>query len=141
MPEKQDKTQQIHRVVLDTNILVSSILCARGNPAAIMKMISEGKIAPYYNAEIMSEYNRVLRYPKLGFTSIRIELHIKRISAKGILLEPEKSIFKMPDEDDRIFYDLHKAANAILITGNTKHYPKEDSIMKPAEFMEYINNA
>jgi len=45
------------------------------------------------------------------------------------------SNFPMTDESDRKFYDLHKAANAILITGNIKHFPKESTIIKPADFI------
>ena len=139
MLEKQSNPIPVCRVVLDTNILVSYLMQPNGNPAAIVTLVKEGKIVPYYNAAIMKEYNRVLRYPKLYITAREIEVIINRMSKKGILLEVEKSIIKMPDEDDRMFYDLHKVADAILITGNTKHYPKESSIMKPADFMEYIS--
>jgi len=43
------------------------------------------------------------------------------------------------DEDDRIFYDTAKSANAVLVTGNKKHYPDESFIMTPAEFLEHIS--
>jgi predicted nucleic acid-binding protein len=71
--------------------------------------------------------------------SIKVVLDINLIRRKGIAMKAEKSTFEMTDEDDRKFYDLYKAAKAILITGNLKHYPKEDLIMKPADFMEYIS--
>jgi hypothetical protein len=41
---------------------------------------------------------------------------------------------KLPDESDRKFYDAAKACHAILITGNQKHFPKENFIVSPAEF-------
>jgi hypothetical protein len=41
----------------------------------------------------------------------------------------------MPDETDRKFYDTAKAAGAMLITGNTKHYPDEPFILTPAAFI------
>jgi len=53
-------------------------------------------------------------------------------------LTPDASDFPMIDESDRKFYDLHKAANAILITGNAKHFPKEDLIMSPVAFIERV---
>jgi predicted nucleic acid-binding protein len=42
----------------------------------------------------------------------------------------------MPDEDDRVFYDAAKTADAYLITGNSKHYPKESFILTPSEFLK-----
>ena len=45
----------------------------------------------------------------------------------------------MIDEDDRIFYDTAKTAKAYLITGNKKHYPQENFIFTPADFLEYIS--
>jgi hypothetical protein len=34
------------------------------------------------------------------------------------------------------FYDIAKAADAILITGNIKHYPDEPFILTPAAFIQ-----
>jgi hypothetical protein len=42
----------------------------------------------------------------------------------------------MPDETDRKFYDVAKATDAILITGNTKHYPNEPFVLTPAAFVQ-----
>jgi predicted nucleic acid-binding protein len=63
-----------------------------------------------------------------------------KFKPKSVIKKTEKSTFEMTDEDDRKFYDLYKAAKAILITGNLKHFPKEDLIMTPAAFMEYISS-
>jgi len=41
----------------------------------------------------------------------------------------------MIDEDDRKFYDTAKSVGAWLISGNLKHYPKEDFIKTPTEFL------
>jgi predicted nucleic acid-binding protein len=45
-------------------------------------------------------------------------------------------LIDLPDEKDRIFYDTAKQRNAILITGNIKHFPEEDFIMSPKDFLE-----
>jgi len=138
MPEKKNKTKQLVKVVVDTNVLVSSQICAKGCPSEIVTLIRINKLQPYYNTEIMNEYNRVLRYPRLQITPREISVIVNLILRKGIVMETEKSTVKMIDESDRKFYDLHKAADAILITGNIKHFPKENSIMKPADFLEKI---
>jgi len=91
-----------------------------------------------YNSEILLEYNDVLYRPEFNFDTKKIKNIISIITASGIDFTPTASDIPMIDEDDRIFYDLHKAVGAILITGNTKHFPKEDSIMKPTVFMELM---
>jgi transcriptional regulator with XRE-family HTH domain len=42
----------------------------------------------------------------------------------------------MIDERDRKFYDAAKTAGAILITGNSRHYPDELFIVTPAAFVQ-----
>jgi len=140
MPKKKNKTKQLIKVVLDTNILVSSQISAKGYPSEIVTLIRINKLQPYYNTEIMNEYNRVLRYPRLQITPLEISVIINLIFRKGVAMETEKSTIKMIDESDRKFYDLHKVARAILITGNIKHFPKENSIMKPADFIVASEN-
>jgi len=135
MPENQPKPAI--KVVLDTNILVSSLITLNGNCSAILKFAVERKILIFYSTEILNEYNRVLHQPKLSFAPSKIKTHINLILRKGVAMETEKSTIEMTDESDRKFYDLHKATDAILITGNIKHFPKEQSIMKPADFMQY----
>ena len=46
----------IIKVVLDTNVLVSSLL-ASGPPAAVVDLVAEGKIKPFYNDQIIAEYS------------------------------------------------------------------------------------
>jgi len=138
MPEKQNKILLVPKVVLDTNLLVSSLISTKGVPSSIIKLVAEQKIKPYYNSEILDEYKRVLHYPKFNFVPHLMDTIVNKIVIFGISIEDiKKSTMKMIDESDRIFYDLHKAADAILITGNLRHFPKEDSIMKPADFLEF----
>jgi putative PIN family toxin of toxin-antitoxin system len=141
MPENQPKDKPTIKVVLDTNILVSSLITLKGNCSAILKLALERKILIFYSTEILNEYKLVLHRPKLSFAPRKIKTHINLFLRKGVAMETEKSTIEMIDESDRKFYDLHKAADAILITGNIKHFPKENSIMKPADFLEYSKTA
>ena len=54
------------RAVIDTNVLVSSVLSSEGNSAQIMNLISDEKIQLFYRSAIMDEYRRVLAYEKLN---------------------------------------------------------------------------
>ena len=124
------------RVVIDTNILVSSVLSPKGNPAQIMMLISFKELQLFYSYEVLDEYKRVLAYERLNIPIQAQNRVIEGISKLGVLVGPVASTILMPDETDRIFYDTAKASEAILITGNTKHFPIEPLIMTPSEFLE-----
>lgn len=124
-------------VVLDTNILVSSLL-SDGPPAFIVDQVSEGRMRPCFDDRILSEYWDVLSRPKFDFSPLRINRLIHGIVRAGfginaVIIPGEVS---MPDESDRKFYAVAKTANAILITGNTKHYPDEPFILTPVTFIQ-----
>ena len=126
----------MRRVVVDTNILVSSVLSPKGNPAHIMTLISFKELQVFYSSEILDEYRRVLAYERLNIPSQAQNRAIEGISKLGVLIEPTASTMPMPDETDRIFYDTAKVSGSILITGNIKHFPAEPFIMTPAEFLD-----
>jgi putative PIN family toxin of toxin-antitoxin system len=124
-------------VVLDTNILVSALWSRDGNPAAIMRMVTNGLITACYNREITEEYKDVLfrdRF-KARFSHDEINMLLKYIAKFGrYIYDVQKSIIQLPDESDRVFYDVARSCGAILVTGNTAHYPAEGFVMKPADY-------
>ena len=127
------------KVVLDTNVLVSSLLTS-GPPAAIVDLIADGKICLIYNDLVLQEYWDVLSRKKFGFKYLQITRLIGDITRTGIAVDRGKpSKIAMTDEDDRIFYDLAVTSTACLITGNAKHFPSEPFIFSPAKFLELIN--
>ncbi|MCL2603028.1 MAG: putative toxin-antitoxin system toxin component, PIN family [Defluviitaleaceae bacterium] len=121
--------------VLDTNILVSALWSHDGNPAKVIHLIPDGKIVPCYCEEILREYNAVLSRPRLSFSQHQIDELINNIRKYGKAVIPKKSAVPFTDESDRFFYDTALAGQAILITGNAKHYPTEPFIMTPVEFL------
>jgi len=125
-------------VVIDTNIIISSAISSQGNPAIIMDLVSDKIIQAYYSNEILDEYRKVLAYERLKIEPKKQAEIIEKIKEIGILIKPEKSKISLPDESDRVFYDTAKAAAAILITGNIKHFPNEDFIKTPAEYLQKI---
>jgi putative PIN family toxin of toxin-antitoxin system len=122
-------------VVLDTNIIVSAALSPTGNPAKIIALIPEKEIQVYYGSGILSEYKDVLSRPRLKIPVEIQERLINAIIKAGIFFEPMVSAIPLPDETDRIFYDTAKDIEAILITGNIRHYPSENFIMTPSQFL------
>ena len=124
------------RVVLDTNIVVSALLSKMGNPAKIYRMFLTGMIALVYSDDIIDEYKDVLYRPHLHIPADDSDRILEAIQYYGERIDPVASTIQMVDEDDRIFYDTAKVAGAYLVTGNTRHYPKEAFVLTPAEFLK-----
>lgn len=66
------------KIVLDTNLLISSILTPEGKPATILSGILAGTFTLVISPDIIEEVKRVLQYPKLA----------KLLKKKGVY--PEK---------------------------------------------------
>jgi len=124
----------MQKVVLDTNIIISAAISDKGNPFAIINLVSEGKLTMYFNAAILDEYADVLSRDKFNLSVTKQKAVIDKIKEIGRIIVPNVSTIPLPDESDRKFYDTAKVANAYLITGNTKHYPEEPHILTPAQF-------
>ena len=123
-------------VVIDTNILVSALWSKEGTPAKILSMILTGKLIPCYDYRIMCEYIEVLQRPKFGFSKGEINSLIDWFESSGQSIIAEKIDCKFNDESDRKFYEVAKQCNAILITGNLKHYPKDSNVMSAKDFLK-----
>ena len=122
-------------VVIDTNLLVSALWSSAGNPAKIISLISKGVITPLYNDEILDEYIRVISRDRFGFSQDEIKSLLREFMVSGISAKSFKSRIPLPDESDRVFYDMAVSNEVVLITGNKKHFPNEDFIFSPAEFL------
>jgi len=124
------------RAVLDTNVIVSALLSPSGNPAKIHRMFLDRLLSIAYSEKILAEYLDVLRRPRLHISVGEADRVIDAIRQLGEKVTPIPSKIYMIDEDDRIFYDAAKSAEAYLITGNTRHYPQDAFILTPTEFLE-----
>jgi putative PIN family toxin of toxin-antitoxin system len=127
-------------VVLDTNVLVSALWSANGNPAQIAHMIPEKRIIPFFCDEILLEYRVVLFRAAFHFSDAQIEDLLGNLVQYGQSVVVHKSNIRMPDESDRVFYDVAKTCDAYLITGNIRHYPNEPLIITPAEFIQLMKS-
>ena len=128
-------------VVIDTKVIVSAVLSPKGSPAQIVDFIIDtNEIQIYYSADILTEYKEVLSRPRLNIDDEMIDHVVNLIKKVGVSIEATPSAMPMPDEADRIFYDTARAAGAILITGNIKHYPAESFIMTPVDFLKKVES-
>ena len=126
----------MRRVVIDTNVLVSAMWSKDSNPFKVVDMVFANIIVPYYNDEVFAEYSEVLSREKLNFPKDKITALLSELTKNGVFSEAAVSDIPFADESDRKFYDLAIANNATLITGNLKHYPSENFIQNPLEFLQ-----
>ena len=128
--------------VVDTNVLVSALWTR--NPLAatrrVLDLLLVGEIVPLYNAEMLEEYRDVLNRPKFPFDAHEVDDLIGFIMEIGVDTERTKYDELMPDEDDRVFYEISLTVeDSFLVTGNLKHYPKVPKVVTPAELIELLH--
>jgi putative PIN family toxin of toxin-antitoxin system len=123
-------------VVIDTNILVSSLWSKSGTPAKIMSLVISGRLVPCYDYRIICEYKEVLSRPKFKFLPGEISALLDFVKHNGhsVIAEPLDTDFV--DEADKKFYEVAKHCGATLITGNIKHFPNDSFIMTANDFLE-----
>lgn len=117
------------RVVLDTNILISALLSARGFPAEIVRLERRGKFDLVFSPDTVSELWRVLNYPKiqkrLGKLGIPVELverYLKNL-IKSSVVTPGKLKIDIIEDDpsDNIFLACAIEGQADFIVSGDSH--------------------
>ena len=129
--------------VIDTNVIVFALLTH--NPmvatAKVLDFLSEGRIAPVYNEEIMNEYQDVLHRKKFHFKEDKIQMVLNYIRHYGIHSDRIPYTGDMPDEKDRPFYEVSLSMeDSFLVTGNLKHFPVTPKVVTPSQMIEIIIN-
>lgn len=130
--------------VIDTNVIVSSMLKHNSIPGKIIDLIFEKSIVPLLNEEIIDEYYEVLSRNMFGFNKEEIDNTINEIKLSGIFLERKEALEAFIDSDDIVFYEIVMSArntmDAYLITGNLKHYPVRNYVVTPREMLEIMEH-
>ena len=130
--------------VIDTNVLVSSLLTHNEQSATIqvMEAMFSNKIVPLYNEEIISEYEEVLHREKFSFLESEISNYLETMKQVGIHSQRIASSEHFPDPKDVVFYEVTLSRDdAYLVTGNTKHFPKTPIVVTPAEMMKILQSS
>ena len=134
--------QDKYYAVLDTNVLVSAILGASrmSIPTKVLKAVTEEKLVPLYNDEIIDEYREVLLRKKFNFDPELIEIVLNTIVTDGIYIDRTKSIEEIfPDPKDIVFYEVSLSKEgSYLVTGNIKHFPQKSFVITPAEMVRLL---
>ena len=134
------------KVVIDTNIFISTVLKPESTPAQVVKIIKQGKITLLISHDILSEFKRVLLYPAIvkrhGLNQKQISQALKEIS-QGAIFTPGvikvNAVKKDPTDNKFIACALEGQAD-FIISGDhhltdLKTYQKI-KIVNPFDFLE-----
>lgn len=128
--------------VIDTNIFVSALITHNSNAstARVLESLLLHRIIPIYNDDIIKEYDEVLHRAKFKLSEEQISTVIEHVKEHGIDSSRFPYDGEMPDEDDRVFYEVCLSKeDSFLVTGNLKHFPKEPQVITAAEMMEILD--
>ena len=116
----------MQRLVVDTNVIVSSLIQKSFPYKIINELFIEDRIILCVSEKLMAEYYEVLRRPKFAqypdFVT-RAEILLSDIEIKSAKFYPEISIDLLSDSDDNMILELADACLAdYIVTGNTNDF-------------------
>ena len=127
--------------VIDTNVLVSALI-TKNPEAATAKVVSlllDNGFVPLYDVDIIAEYEDVLHRSKFPILPEVANALISYILENGVEASRVNFDESMPDEDDRVFYEVTLSKeDSFLVTGNLKHYPTSPQVITPADFIKIL---
>tara|TARA_R110002049_G_scaffold306093_1_gene503977 strand:+ start:523 stop:933 length:411 start_codon:yes stop_codon:yes gene_type:complete len=133
----------MQKIILDTNVIVSSLI-QKNYPYLILDHCIEGNAIICLSNPILQEYIEVLGRPKFArFADFKTnaDFLIARISEMSEIHEPINKLKIIKDEPDNRLLELADISKAdFIITGNTNDFTmemyKETRIVTPKEFWE-----
>lgn len=127
--------------VIDTNVLVSAMITKNPEAATakVVRLLLDKEFIPMYDANIIAEYEDVLHRSKFPILPEVADALISYIIEHGVETSRANFDEPMPDEDDRVFYEVTLSKeDSFLVTGNLKHYPTSPRVITPADFVNLI---
>lgn len=112
------------RVVLDTNVVVSGLLTVHGVCAQVIDRMEAGDFGLCVDGRILAEYGEVLARPELVIPPGLQRDFLDFVRCCSERVNPAPLALRLPHKDDRPFIEVAAAAEAVLVTGNKRHYPK-----------------
>jgi putative PIN family toxin of toxin-antitoxin system len=113
-------------VVLDTNVILSSLLSRQGPPAEIIRRWEAEEFDVAISPPLLAELERTLAYPKvkqhLEQSGEAISTLLKRFGTVASLVEPESKVQEIKrDPDDNRVLECAKASGAGFIVSGDDH--------------------
>jgi len=134
----------MQKVVIDTNVIVSSLIQRSYPHRIIFDLFIEDKICLCISPPLMAEYYEVLGRSKFAqfpeFTA-RAKTVLANIEIKAINYQPRLSLNLISDKDDNKILELADICEAdFIVTGNMNDFTfpryKQTKIITPKDYWE-----
>jgi putative PIN family toxin of toxin-antitoxin system len=133
----------MQKIILDTNVIVSSLI-QKNYPFLIVDHCIDGNVIICVSSPILQEYLEVLGRPKFArFADFKTnaEFLIARLSEISEIYEPKEKLKIIQDEPDNRLLELADISKAdFIVTGNTNDFTmkiyKSTRIVTPKEYWE-----
>ena len=134
----------MHKVIIDTNVIVSSLIQRNYPYRIIFDLFIEDKICLCISPLLMAEYYNVLKRPKFAqfpeFT-VRANAVLANIEIKAVNYQPRITLNLISDKDDNKILELADVCEAdFIITGDINDFTfpryKQTSIVTPRDYWE-----
>ena len=131
---------------IDTNVLVSALLNFNSNPGKVLLSVLNRETIPLVNDEILAEYREVLSRKKLKIPAELAEAVLTRLAACCLNIADASAEYpEVTDPKDRCFYAVtmseRESEDALLVTGNIRHFPVKPYVVTPAQFVEILQKS
>ena len=134
----------MQKIVIDTNVIVSSLIQRGYSNLIIAELFIEQKYQLCVSDELMAEYYEVLARPKFAKFQdffIRAEALLAHIETKATKYFPSITLELISDDADNMILELADECIAdFIITGNTKDFTfptyKQTKIVTPKDYWE-----
>ena len=129
--------------VLDTNVLVSGLISAKGPPGRLIDAVLAQRLQIAFDDRILQEYKDVLARPKFQFKPADVIALWEILPFQCHLVAMPVDGLQASDPGDTKFLEVAAATESkILVTGNARHYPQKSRgdivILTPAEAFDCI---
>ena len=111
-------------VVLDTNVLVSGLLTRTGPCATILDLVVDGRLTAVFDNRMMAEYRQVCAEPRLRLDPAAVQEVLRFLNDDADSVTAMPLNLDLPDPDDLPFLEVAAETQAVLVTGNKKHFPQ-----------------
>lgn len=129
------------RIVLDTKVLVSALLHPDRTPAAVLNTVLARRTRLLHDNRILSEYRVVLGRSRFGFAPSDVAALMGFFEHSGEFVAATPQALQLQDSADTPFYEVARSGGAdYLVTGNVRHFPEEEMIVSPAEFVQVFTS-
>jgi putative PIN family toxin of toxin-antitoxin system len=134
----------MQKVIIDTNVIVSSLIQRSYPYRIIFDLFLEDKICLCISQSLITEYYEVLERPKFEQFkefSIKAKTVLANIEIKSLFYHPKTTVDMLMDKDDNKILELADECNAdFIVTGNINDFSfpfyKQTSILTPRDYWE-----